>query len=63
LAKEGFSQLSENVGQLKMAAPDGKEYMTDAARKNFESPLGQSVVSQSNFLPKKGHQGKLPQPD
>ena len=30
LAKEG-SQLSENIGQLKMIAPDGKMRMTDVA--------------------------------
>ena len=150
LSNEGFDQLSENIGQLKMPALDGKEYMTDAAnaetlfriiqsvgspkaeplkkwlakvaferlqefqnpelaiqramlelvltmlgetstaelarardaqgfgenkdaaqdggkiagdaRKNFETQLGQPVVSRSNFLPTKGDQGELPSP-
>ena len=31
LTKEGSGQLSENIGQLKMTGPDGKEHPTDAA--------------------------------
>ena len=44
LAKEG-SQLSENIGQLKMIAPDGKMRMTDVADTEQLFRLIQSIPS------------------
>ena len=31
LKKEGYSEVSEKIGQLKLEAPDGKKYLTDCA--------------------------------
>jgi len=31
LIKEGYSEVSEKIGQLKLVAPDGKKYLTDCA--------------------------------
>jgi len=31
LIKEGYSEVSEKIGQLKLQAPDGKKYLTDCA--------------------------------
>ena len=31
LMAEGYSEVSEKIGQLKMAAPDGKQRFTDCA--------------------------------
>jgi len=31
LLQEGFEQLSEKIGQLKMEASDGKKYLTDVS--------------------------------
>ena len=60
LKKEG-SQLVTNCHQLKMPAADGKNYLTDAAKKggriakkarlDLESKTGRKVVSSESFLP------------
>jgi len=31
LVEEGYSEVSENIGQLKLEASDGKKYLTDCA--------------------------------
>lgn len=31
LIKEGYSEVSEKIGQLKLQASDGKKYLTDCA--------------------------------
>lgn len=31
LVKEGFSELSDKIGQLKLTSTDGKKYLTDCA--------------------------------
>ena len=80
LTKEGFNQLSEKIGQLKMPATaeltrtrDAQGFMENQqtahaggkiagdARRNLETQLQRPVVSSSNFLPKRGDQGELPQ--
>ena len=45
LTKEGFNQLSEKIGQLKMPALDGKEYLTDAANAETLFRIIQSIGS------------------
>ena len=45
LTKEGSGQLSENIGQLKMTGPDGKEYPTDAANAETMFRIIQSIGS------------------
>lgn len=45
LIEEGFSELSQNVGQLKMAAADGKHYKTDVANSQTLLRLIMSVPS------------------
>ena len=44
-AKEGFSELYENIVQLKMPASDGKEYETDAATTETLLRIIQSIPS------------------
>jgi len=44
LNKEG-SQVSEKIGQLKMQAPDGKYYLTDAADTETMFRIIQSIPS------------------
>src|SRR3989339_1364387 len=44
LKKEG-SELSEKIGQLKMQAPDGKYYLTDATDTEIVLRLIQSIPS------------------
>jgi DNA-damage-inducible protein D len=43
--KEGFSELSEKIGQLKMPGSDGKEYATDAADTETLFRIIQSIPS------------------
>lgn len=45
LEEEGFSELSENIGQLKMVAKDGKNRLTDCANRQTIFRLIQSVPS------------------
>ena len=45
LTKEGSGQLSENIGQLKMTGPGGKEYPTDAANAETMFRIIQSIES------------------
>jgi len=42
LAAEGYSEVSEKIGQLKMAAPDGKQRFTDCANTEMASDLSSS---------------------
>jgi DNA-damage-inducible protein D len=45
LLTEGYFQLSENIGQLKMMSPDGKNYKTDAANTRTILRLIMSIPS------------------
>ncbi|MEI3390128.1 MAG: Bro-N domain-containing protein [Clostridia bacterium] len=45
LETEGFSELSENIGQLKMVAKDGKLRQTDCANRETIFRLIQSIPS------------------
>ena len=45
LAEEGFSELSQNVGQLKMPSADGKNYNTDVANSQTILRLVMSIPS------------------
>ncbi len=45
LFTEGYFQLSENIGQLKMMSPDGKNYKTDAANTRTILRLIMSIPS------------------
>ena len=45
LFQEGFEQLSEKIGQLKMQASDGKKYMTDVANVKTLLRIIQSIPS------------------
>jgi hypothetical protein len=45
LSQEGFGQLSEKIGQLKMEASDGKKYMTDVADAKTLLRIIQSIPS------------------
>ncbi len=45
LTAEGYSEVSENIGQLKMAAPDGKQRMTDCATTEPLFRIIQSIPS------------------
>ncbi len=45
LAAEGYSELSEKIGQLKMAAPDGKQRLTDCANTETLFRVIQSIPS------------------
>ncbi|MCM2358501.1 MAG: Bro-N domain-containing protein [Geobacteraceae bacterium] len=45
LAKEGYSELYENIVQLKFAAADGKFYATDCANTETMSRIIQSIPS------------------
>ncbi len=45
LIKEGFEQLSEKIGQLKLEADDGKKYLTDVADAETLMRLIQSIPS------------------
>jgi DNA-damage-inducible protein D len=43
--EEGYGELSEKIGQLKLEAPDGKQRLTDIANFNTISRVLQSVAS------------------
>ncbi len=45
LAAEGYSEVSENIGQLRMAAPDGKQRLTDCANTETLFRVIQSIPS------------------
>ena len=45
LLQEGFEQLSEKIGQLKMEASDGKKYLTDVADVKTLLRIIQSIPS------------------
>jgi len=45
LLNEGFEQLSEKIGQLKLEADDGKKYLTDVAEAETLMRLIQSIPS------------------
>lgn len=47
--KEEGSQLSSNMGQLKMEAADGKSYLTDVADTNKIKQLKKSSINCSNL--------------
>ncbi len=50
LLQEGFEQLSEKIGQLKMEASDGKKYLTDVADVKTLLRIIQSIpLSQEDF--------------
>ncbi|HLB30570.1 MAG TPA: Bro-N domain-containing protein [Gammaproteobacteria bacterium] len=45
LTVEGYSGVSENIGQLKMGAPDGKQRLTDCANSETLFRIIQSIPS------------------
>lgn len=45
ITAEGYSEVSEKIGQLKMAAPDGKQRFTDCANTEGLFRLIQSIPS------------------
>ena len=45
LSNEGFDQLSEKIGQLKLESDDGKKYLTDVADAETLMRLIQSIPS------------------
>ena len=45
LIQEGYIQLSEKIGQLKLRAPDGKEYSTDCANTETVFRIIQTIPS------------------
>jgi hypothetical protein len=45
LLQEGYDQLSEKIGQLKMVAPDGKQRLTDCANSETLFRVIQSIPS------------------
>jgi DNA-damage-inducible protein D len=45
LASEGFTEVSEKIGQLKMPAPDGKQRLTDCAKTETMFRIIQSIPS------------------
>ena len=45
LVEEGHFQLSDNIGQLKMTSPDGKERLTDTANTEIMFRIIQSIRS------------------
>ena len=45
LVNEGYSEVSEKIGQLKLKAPDGKKYLTDCANTETMFRIVQSVPS------------------
>lgn len=48
IKNEGFNELSDKIGQLKLKASDGKEYATDCA--NTETLFR---IMKGNYLPEK----------
>ena len=57
LLDEGYSEVSEKIGQLKLQAPGGD--IAGGARKKLEKRLGRSLVSQNNYLKKSESQKSL----
>ncbi len=58
---EGFDELSQNLGQLKMEASDGKKYLTDVANAKTLLRIIQSIpgdLFKINLLLNK--EGQLP---
>jgi DNA-damage-inducible protein D len=59
LATEGYVEVSEKIGQLKIPAPDGKQRFTDCANtekmfriiqsKDIEAQTDKPVISADNF--------------
>jgi len=45
LIKEGYSEVSEKIGQLKLGAPDGKKYTTDCANTETMFRIIQAIPS------------------
>ena len=45
LEKEGYAEVSEKIGQLKMKAADGKEYLTDCANTETLLRIVQTIPS------------------
>ncbi|MDI6731993.1 MAG: Bro-N domain-containing protein [Candidatus Margulisbacteria bacterium] len=45
LEKEGYAEVSEKIGQLKMIATDGKEYLTDCANTETLLRIVQTIPS------------------
>jgi hypothetical protein len=45
LVKEGYSEVSEKIGQLKLQAPDGKQRLTDCANTETMFRIIQSIPS------------------
>lgn len=45
ISDEGYSQLSENIGQLKLEASDGKKYRTDCTNTETLLRIIQSIPS------------------
>jgi len=45
LTKEGYSELSEKIGQLKLLSPDGKKYLTDCANTETLFRIIQTIPS------------------
>jgi len=45
LIKEGYSEVSENIGQLKMVSPDGKSRETDCANTETIFRIIQTIPS------------------
>jgi DNA-damage-inducible protein D len=45
LLQEGYEQLSEKIGQLKMPSSDGKFYATDCANTETMFRIIQSTIS------------------
>src|SRR4030043_1249260 len=45
LIKEGYSEVSEKIGQLKLQAPDGKQRLTDCANTETLFRIIQTIPS------------------
>jgi methylphosphotriester-DNA--protein-cysteine methyltransferase len=45
LTKEGYVEVSEKIGQLKLTAPDGKQYLTDCANTETLFRIIQTIPS------------------
>ena len=45
LKKQGYDELSEKIGQLKLISPDGKKYLTDCANTEGMFRIIQSIPS------------------
>lgn len=45
IVREGYSELSEKIGQLKLESPDGKKYLTDCANTETIFRIIQTIPS------------------